>query len=63
MPAMDERERASSMSGPIRETPCIPDVASIPEATSQVPSHEGTHKGVSAQETAVNPNYWVEAVE
>ena len=60
---MDEKVHDSSLSGPIRKTPCIPDKGHDTLSRSLLPSHEGNpQKGARPKKTAISPCSRAEAV-
>jgi hypothetical protein len=60
---MDEKVHDSSLSGPIRKTPCIPDKGHDTLSRSLVPSHKGNpQEGARPKKTAISPCSRAEAV-
>ena len=61
---MDEKVHDSSLSGPNRKTPCIPDKGHDTLSRSLVPSHKGNpQEGARPKKTAISPCSRAEAVE
>jgi hypothetical protein len=53
---MDEKVHDSSLSGPIRKTPCIPDKGHDTLSRSLLPSHEGNpQKGARPKKNGHQP--------
>jgi len=60
---MDEKVHDSSLSGPIRKTPCIPDKGHDTLSRSLAPSHMGNpQEGARPKKTAISPCSRAEAV-